>query len=56
MIVCTKADRTQIKQNYEIQPSIFCETHKLSPPHAFTAAKDARKELFTKLATMAVFP
>lgn len=56
LIVCTKADKPQVKQDYTDQPAQFCDNHKLSPPHAFTAARDARKEVFVKLATMAAFP
>lgn len=56
LIVCTKADKPQVKQDYIEQPAAFCDNHKLSPPHAFTAARDARKEVFVKLGTMAAFP
>ncbi|XP_046681106.1 mitochondrial Rho GTPase isoform X2 [Homalodisca vitripennis] len=56
MVVCTKADRPQVRQDFTIQPADFCEMHKLSPPHAFTASRDSSAELFVKLATMSAFP
>lgn len=56
MLVCTKGDRAQVRQDFKQQPIEFCDMHKLAPPHAFTASRDATTELFVKLATMSAFP
>ncbi|XP_054289732.1 mitochondrial Rho GTPase isoform X2 [Macrosteles quadrilineatus] len=56
MVVCTKADQPQVRQEFDLQPAEFCDLQKLSPPHAFTANKESASELFVKLATMAAFP
>lgn len=56
LVVCTKADKGLVEQQYAVQPPQFCEDHKLSPPHAFTASKENGPELFVKLATMSAFP
>ncbi|KAI5721387.1 hypothetical protein M8J77_020147 [Diaphorina citri] len=55
MLVAGKSDMPRARQDYLMQPDIFCETHKLSPAHSFSAANNDR-EVFVKLATMAAFP
>ncbi|KAL1452276.1 hypothetical protein WDU94_006563 [Cyamophila willieti] len=55
MLVAGKSDLPRARQDYLMQPDVFCETHKLSPAHAFSSANSDR-EVFVKLATMAAFP
>ncbi|XP_017848010.1 mitochondrial Rho GTPase isoform X3 [Drosophila busckii] len=55
MIVGTKCDLDERRQDYLMQPADFCEKYKLLPPHMFSL-KTNKKELYTKLATMAAFP
>ncbi|XP_022215201.1 mitochondrial Rho GTPase isoform X3 [Drosophila obscura] len=55
MIVGTKCDMDERRQDYLMQPADFCEKYKLLPPHLFSL-KTNKKELYTKLATMAAFP
>ncbi|XP_068153496.1 mitochondrial Rho GTPase isoform X1 [Drosophila tropicalis] len=55
MIVGSKSDVDERRQDYLMQPSDFCEKYKLLPPHLFSL-KTNKKELYTKLATMAAFP
>nr|NP_001262895.1 mitochondrial Rho, isoform F [Drosophila melanogaster]NP_651205.2 mitochondrial Rho, isoform E [Drosophila melanogaster]AAN13972.1 mitochondrial Rho, isoform E [Drosophila melanogaster]AGB96275.1 mitochondrial Rho, isoform F [Drosophila melanogaster] len=55
MIVGTKCDMDERRQDYLMQPSEFCDKYKLLPPHLFSL-KTNKKELYTKLATMAAFP
>ncbi|XP_034663793.1 mitochondrial Rho GTPase isoform X3 [Drosophila subobscura] len=55
MIVGTKCDMDERRQDYLMQPAEFCDKYKLLPPHLFSL-KTNKKELYTKLATMAAFP
>ncbi|XP_017855617.1 PREDICTED: mitochondrial Rho GTPase isoform X2 [Drosophila arizonae] len=55
MIVGTKCDLEERRQDYLMQPAEFCDKYKLLPPHLFSL-KTNKKELYTKLATMAAFP
>ncbi|XP_067632148.1 mitochondrial Rho GTPase isoform X4 [Eurosta solidaginis] len=55
MIVGTKVDLDERRQDYLLQPSEFCTKYKLLPPHLFSL-KSNKKEVYTKLATMAAFP
>lgn len=55
MLVSAKSDLPRARQDYLMQPDVFCETHKLSPAHAFSLSTGDR-EIFVKLATMAAFP
>uniref|UniRef100_A0A8D8V3R0 Mitochondrial Rho GTPase n=1 Tax=Cacopsylla melanoneura TaxID=428564 RepID=A0A8D8V3R0_9HEMI len=55
MLVAGKSDLPRVRQDYLMQPDIFCETHKLSPAHPFSSPNSDR-EVFVKLATMAAFP
>ncbi|KAI5719302.1 hypothetical protein M8J76_008313 [Diaphorina citri] len=47
MLVAGKSDMPRARQDYLMQPDIFCETHKLSPAHSFSAANNDR-EVFVK--------
>ncbi|GAB0086407.1 Mitochondrial Rho GTPase [Sergentomyia squamirostris] len=55
LIVGTKADLLEVPQNYLLQPTEFCSKYKVLPPQFFSV-RDNKKDLFTKLATMAAFP
>ncbi|XP_026849864.1 mitochondrial Rho GTPase isoform X3 [Drosophila persimilis] len=55
MIVGTKCDMDERRQDYLMQPADFCAKYKLLPPHLFSLRTN-KKELYTKLATMAAFP
>ncbi|KAL9914241.1 mitochondrial Rho GTPase isoform X3 [Glossina fuscipes] len=55
MVVGTKADLDERRQDYLLQPAEFCQKYKLLPPHFFSL-KANKKELYVKLATMAAFP
>ncbi|XP_033232476.1 mitochondrial Rho GTPase isoform X3 [Drosophila pseudoobscura] len=55
MIVGTKCDMDERRQDYLMQPAEFCAKYKLLPPHLFSLRTN-KKELYTKLATMAAFP
>lgn len=63
LVVATKSDLTPVRQDYILQPEEFCSRHKLAPPHFFCAAPSPTgtpqhpdKDVYVKLATMAVFP
>ncbi|XP_024084973.1 mitochondrial Rho GTPase isoform X2 [Cimex lectularius] len=56
LVVCSKSDLQEVKQDYLVQPSAFCDAHRLAPPHKYSALSENGKEVFQKLATMAVFP
>lgn len=56
LFVCSKADCGEVRQDYLVQPSDFCDAHRLAPPHKYTAVNGDGKELYQKLATMAAFP
>lgn len=55
LIVGTKEDLEEVRQDYLLQPTEFCQKYKLLPPQTFSI-KNNKKDLFTKLATMAAFP
>ncbi|XP_059616045.1 mitochondrial Rho GTPase-like isoform X6 [Phlebotomus argentipes] len=55
LIVGTKGDLLEVPQNYLLQPTEFCSKYKILPPQIFSL-RDNKKDLFTKLATMAAFP
>lgn len=55
IIVGSKSDLAERRQDYLLQPNEFCQKYKLLPPHKFTL-KSNRKELYVKLATMASYP
>ncbi|OTF74822.1 hypothetical protein BLA29_006373, partial [Euroglyphus maynei] len=70
LLVASKKDLTQVKQNYPLQPDEFCLTNKLTPLHKFsavneindssgsssTAANNEALEVYEKLVTMAAYP
>jgi len=56
LFVCSKSECPEVKQDYLMQPNVFCEVHRLAVPHTFSANNPDCKELFQKLATMAAFP
>lgn len=55
LIVGAKADMVEIRQEYLLQAPDFCQKYKLLPPQYFSI-KHNKKEIYTKLATMAAFP
>lgn len=55
LIVGTKSDLDEVRQDYLLQPNEFCQKYKLLPPQLFSM-KSEKKDLYTKLATMAAFP
>lgn len=55
MIVGTKCDLQEVRQEYLLQPKEFCERYRILAPNLFSL-EDNRKELYVKLATMATFP
>uniref|UniRef100_A0A2K6G0Z3 Ras homolog gene family member T1 n=1 Tax=Propithecus coquereli TaxID=379532 RepID=A0A2K6G0Z3_PROCO len=58
LIIATKSDLHEIKQEYSISPTDFCRKHKMPPPQAFTCntADAPSKDVFVKLTTMAMCP
>lgn len=55
LIVGTKEDLVEAMQDYLLQPPEFCNKYKLLPPQTFSV-KNNKKDLYTKLSTMAAFP
>uniref|UniRef100_A0A6E8VU39 Mitochondrial Rho GTPase n=1 Tax=Anopheles coluzzii TaxID=1518534 RepID=A0A6E8VU39_ANOCL len=55
LIVGTKADLEEVRQEYLLQPPDFCHKYKLLQPQFFSV-KHNKKDVYTKLATMAAFP
>lgn len=55
LIVGAKSDADAVIQNYLLQPDEFCAKYRLLPPQLFSV-RENKRELFTKLATMAAFP
>lgn len=55
LIVGAKGDMDEVRQDYLLQPAEFCHKYKLLPPQFFSV-KQNKRDLFTKLATMASFP
>lgn len=43
------------RQEYILQPDVFCAKYRLLPPQTFRV-RDANEHVFVKLATMAAFP
>jgi len=57
LVVGNKSDLGVVKQDYIMQPDIFCSKHKLPPPQLICCTDSTlNKEIFIKLATMAAFP
>ncbi|XP_073943930.1 mitochondrial Rho GTPase isoform X1 [Choristoneura fumiferana] len=55
LIVGTKCDALLARQEYILQPEVFCSKYQLLPPQAFHI-RENRHDVFVKLATMAAFP
>uniref|UniRef100_A0A146LJT5 Mitochondrial Rho GTPase n=2 Tax=Lygus hesperus TaxID=30085 RepID=A0A146LJT5_LYGHE len=56
LFVGSKCDLTEVRQDYLVQPTAFCDAHRLAPPHKFSAFTETYKDVYQKLATMAAFP
>ncbi|KDR15477.1 mitochondrial Rho GTPase isoform X2 [Zootermopsis nevadensis] len=56
LIVATKSDLEETRQDYLLQPAAFCSHHKLPSPQPFTASGKIKREIFVKLSTMSAFP
>lgn len=56
LIVGCKSEYRAVNQEYELQPEDFCSRHDLPPPLKFTCVNYISKDIYTKLATMAVYP
>lgn len=63
LLVASKRDLNDVKQNYQIQPDEFCLTNKLTPLHKFSAVQENESttsnnnlEVYEKLVTMAAYP
>ncbi|XP_076053161.1 mitochondrial Rho GTPase isoform X2 [Oratosquilla oratoria] len=56
LFVNNKNDMATVRQDYIIQPTAFCHKYKLPPPHPFSSASQPKRDIYTKLATMAAYP
>ncbi|XP_068248108.1 mitochondrial Rho GTPase isoform X1 [Palaemon carinicauda] len=56
LFVANKSDMSAVRQDYMYQPTAFCQKHKIPPPHPFSSAFQPKKDIYTKLATMAAYP
>ncbi|XP_026329621.1 mitochondrial Rho GTPase isoform X2 [Hyposmocoma kahamanoa] len=55
LIVGTRGDALIARQEYILQPEVFCAKYQLLPPQVFLI-KENKQDVFVKLATMAAFP
>ncbi|XP_023947993.2 mitochondrial Rho GTPase isoform X2 [Bicyclus anynana] len=55
LIVGTKGDHMITRQEYILQPEVFCNKYQLLAPQSFNI-KENKHDVFVKLATMAAFP
>ncbi|CAG4910575.1 unnamed protein product [Colias eurytheme] len=55
LIVGTKGDGMITRQEYILQPEVFCSKYQLLPPQLFNI-KENKHDVLVKLATMAAFP
>ncbi|CAH2264046.1 mitochondrial Rho GTPase isoform X1 [Pararge aegeria] len=55
LIVGTKGDHLITRQEYILQPEVFCNKYQLLAPQSFNI-KENKHDVFVKLATMAAFP
>ncbi|KAK8719240.1 hypothetical protein OTU49_014159, partial [Cherax quadricarinatus] len=55
LFVANKSDMSAVRQDYIHQPVSFCHKHKIPPPHTFSSAVQPKKDIYTKLATMAAY-
>ena len=56
LVVASKSDLEEVKQEYLLQPATFCQKYRILAPQAFNVKGHVRKDVFVKLATMAAFP
>ena len=56
LIVACKVDYPEVKQDYEMSPTVFCNKFKIPPPHRFSCIDKVNKDVYVKLATMAAYP
>ncbi|GAB6027223.1 Mitochondrial Rho GTPase 1 [Chamberlinius hualienensis] len=56
LIVASKSDCAEVRQEYLIQPAQFCSKYKLPPVQPFTCLGRVKKDVYIKLATMAAHP
>eukprot|EP00088_Acartia_fossae_P034330 TRINITY_DN35243_c0_g1_i2.p1 TRINITY_DN35243_c0_g1~~TRINITY_DN35243_c0_g1_i2.p1 ORF type:complete len:508 (-),score=61.70 TRINITY_DN35243_c0_g1_i2:215-1657(-) len=57
LLVGNKSEFGHVKQDYIMQPEVFCSKHKLPPPQFVSCIRgQSNKEIFIKLVTMAAFP
>lgn len=55
LMIGAKGDLEEVRQDYLLQPTDFCNKYKILPPQIFST-KLNKKDVYTKLATMAAFP
>uniref|UniRef100_A0A673K0H6 Ras homolog family member T1 n=1 Tax=Sinocyclocheilus rhinocerous TaxID=307959 RepID=A0A673K0H6_9TELE len=57
MLIATKSDLPETKQQYSMTPLEFCRKHKMPPPQSYTCntAAAPSKDIFIKLTTMSVY-
>ncbi|ELT87672.1 hypothetical protein CAPTEDRAFT_218919 [Capitella teleta] len=56
LIVACKAEHNDRVQDYQLQPAQFCHKHGLPQPHLFTCVDKLTRDVYSRLATMAVYP
>jgi len=56
LVVGCKAEHHAVQQDYELQPVEFCKANNLLPPHLVSCLDRINRDVYIKLATMAVFP
>jgi len=56
LIVASKAEYPEVRQDYEFTPAQFCARFKLPPPQRFTCIDKVNHDVYVKLATMAAYP
>ncbi|KAB7505615.1 Mitochondrial Rho GTPase [Armadillidium nasatum] len=56
LFVSNKNDLLSVRMDYIQQPLQFCHKHKLPPPHPFSSTGSPKKDIYTKLSTMAAYP
>jgi len=58
MLVAGKSEGVPAKQDFEMQPSLYCTLNKLPPPQPFSSLSrpDIYRPIYNSLAQMAVYP
>ncbi|XP_027043432.1 mitochondrial Rho GTPase 1-A-like isoform X1 [Pocillopora damicornis] len=58
MLVAGKSEGVAAKQDFEMQPSLYCSLNKLPPPQPFSSLNrpDMHRAIYDSLAQMAVYP